>query len=326
MRLVTEDWRLKLLGVALAVLLLGAVAFSQNQPTTNTLSIGLNYVVTSPDIILINPPAKTNITYSGLAAAVANVNSSNLLATVDTTGAKPGTAVRLNVTPKSLVQGVTPQQPAPIAVNIDTRQVVQIPVQVKATAATGWEIDPTKTLATCPGARFANPCRVQFDGPVTWESGLKAVTTVNGVAAGQNNLLNQPVQLQAAVNIDLSQRTVPSVGVDVSAADVHIEAAQGATSTTVPLVDADPSKPPPAGYRITAITPSPLSVTISADPAVLARVHSIVLGPVDLSKSKSDVTFTLTIQYPPGVTGDVQTATVKYSISPNPNVSPSPGP
>jgi len=211
LRLVTEDWRLKLLGVALAVLLLGAVAFSQNQPTTNTLSIGLNYVVTSPDIILINPPAKTNITYSGLASAVANVNSSNLLATVDTTGARPGTAVRLNVTPKSLVQGVTPQQPAPIAVNIDTRQSVQIPVQVKATAATGWEIDPTKTLATCPGARFANPCRVQFDGPVTWESGLKAVTTVSGVAAAKNNLLNQPVQLQAAVNIDLSPGDFTSV-------------------------------------------------------------------------------------------------------------------
>lgn len=325
MRLITEDWRLKLLGLGLAVLMLGAVAFSQNQPTTNTLSIGLNYVVTSPDIILINPPAKINITYSGLAAAVANVNTSNLLATVDTTGAKPGTAVRLNVTAKSLVQGVTPQQPPPIAVNIDTRQAVQIPVQVKATAATGWEIDPTKTLATCPGARYANPCRVQFDGPVTWESGLKAVTTVLGVA-GQMNLLNQPVQLQAAVNVDLSQRTVPSVGVDVTAADVHIEAAQGATSTTVPLVDSDPSKPPPQGYRITAIAISPLSVTISGDPAVLARVQSIALGPVDLSKSKSDATFTVTIPYPRGVTGDVQTATVKYSISPNPNVSPSPGP
>jgi hypothetical protein len=30
------------------------------------------------------------------------------------------------------------------------------------------------------------------------------------------------------------------------------------------------------------------------------------------------------IQYPQGLTGDTQTATVKYSISPNPNVSPGP--
>ena len=34
MNLITDDWRLKLLAVGLALLMLGAVAFSQNPPTT----------------------------------------------------------------------------------------------------------------------------------------------------------------------------------------------------------------------------------------------------------------------------------------------------
>ena len=56
--LVTDSWRLKLLAVGLAVLMLGAVAFSQNPPTTKSLTVSLNYTV-PPNIILINPPTKT---------------------------------------------------------------------------------------------------------------------------------------------------------------------------------------------------------------------------------------------------------------------------
>jgi YbbR domain-containing protein len=324
LRFITEDWRLKLLALGLAVLMLGAVGFAQNQPQIGSIDVGLNYVVTSNDIVLVNPPAKVNLTYTGLAAEVAKVNSSTLVATVYTTGARPGTAVKLSVTALSLIQGVSVQQPPPIAVNVDTRQVVQLPVQVKATAASGWQIDPTKTLATCPGAKNANPCQVQFDGPVSWEAGLKAVTSISNVGF-QGDLLNQTVQLLPGSGIDLTQRTVPQVGIDVTSCNVHIEAVQGATSTTVPLLDAVPAKGPPPGYRITAITITPLTVTIFGDPSVLARIQNIVLPAVDLSRSISDTTFTLPVPYPRGASGDLQTATVKYSISANPNASPSPG-
>jgi len=324
LRFITEDWRLKLLALGLAVLMLGAVGFAQNQPQIGSIDVGLNYVVTSNDIVLVNPPAKVNLTYTGLAAEVAKVNSSTLVATVYTTGARPGTAVKLSVTALSLIQGVSVQQPPPIAVNVDTRQVVQLPVQVKATAAIGWQIDPTKTLATCPGAKNANPCQVQFDGPVSWEAGLKAVTSISNVGF-QGDLLNQTVQLLPGSGIDLTQRTVPQVGIDVTSCNVHIEAVQGATSTTVPLLDAVPAKGPPPGYRITAITITPLTVTIFGDPSVLARVQNIVLPAVDLSRSISDTTFTLSVPYPRGASGDLQTATVRYSISANPNASPSPG-
>jgi len=65
-KLITDDWRLKLLALGLAVLMLGAVAFSQNPPTSRTLSISLVYPPMPVDLILINPPSKTNVTVSGL--------------------------------------------------------------------------------------------------------------------------------------------------------------------------------------------------------------------------------------------------------------------
>ncbi len=39
MNLITDDWRLKLLAVGLAVLMLGAVAFAQNPPTTKSFTV-----------------------------------------------------------------------------------------------------------------------------------------------------------------------------------------------------------------------------------------------------------------------------------------------
>ena len=43
--LITDSWRLKLIAFGLAVLMLGVLAFSQNQPTTRSLTVGLNYTV-----------------------------------------------------------------------------------------------------------------------------------------------------------------------------------------------------------------------------------------------------------------------------------------
>lgn len=321
--LITDDWRIKLLALGLAVLMLGAVAFSQNPPTQKDLKVGLNYAV-PPNVIIINPPGQVDVTYQGLADVIAKVNSGNLFASVDATHALPGSAVRLNVVAHSTDLRVQVLQPPPIVVQIDTMQIRELPVQVNARASPGWSIDPTKTRVTCAGAPNPDPCKVHFNGPVSWENNLKAVVTLANVA-GTMNLLNQSVVLlNGGAGLDTTIRTVPQVSVDVTSADVHIEAFAGTTSASVPLVDSPPSHPPPQGYRVTAVTITPLLVTISGDPAVLARVRNIVLPPMDLSRNTSDATFQVQIPYPAGVSSDIQTATVKYSISLNPNVSPSP--
>jgi len=121
-------------------------------------------------------------------------------------------------------------------------------------------------------------------------------------------------------------RTVPQTTADVTSADVLTAAVQGTTTSSVPLVDASPSQGPPPGYRVTAISISPLVVTITGDPSVLQRVRSIVLPAVDLSNSTSDATFQVAIPYPNGASGSVANATIKYTIARNPNVSPSPSP
>ncbi len=320
----TEDWRFKLLALGLAVLMLGAVAFSQNPPTSGSLTIPINYTgLGSPsNLILINAPSKTNVTYTGLAGLIKNVNSSNLAATVDVSHASPGPAVRLNVT-VSGPANVIIQNPPPVVVNIDTRQGKDVPVTVNARAAPGWTI--TKHDARC-GQTNAS-CTVHFDGPASWETNLQAYVDFPGfVSFTSNDSSNWPVHLVNSNGaIDPSScHTQPCATLDQTSVSVHIEAVAGSTSSTVALLDSPPSHPPAGGYRITGITITPNTVIISGDPVALGKIRNITLPPVDLSGKTSDAVFQVAIPYPPGITGDLGNATVKYFISANPNASPSP--
>ena len=316
--LVTDHWRLKLVSIGLAVLMLGAVGFSQNPPTTGSLTVPLNYSV-GPNVILINPPTKISVSYSGLADAIKNVNSSNMTALVDASKAKPGQAVTLNVTAKDTISGVNVQNPPPITVQIDTLQGKDIPVQIIARASPGWAI--TKSVAICPGAQQPNPCVVHFTGPATWETNLTAtVLFAPAINVGTLDSPTQRVQLQNGNGpVDSTVRTVPSITLDYPTVSVHIEAEPGSTSSSVPFVDSPPTHPPANGYRITAITITPNTVVISGNPTQLSKISYIQLSAIDLTGRTADATFQVQVQYPAGITGTVQAVKLVYSISANPN-------
>jgi YbbR domain-containing protein len=326
--LITDEWRLKLLAFGLAALMLGAVAFSQNPPTSKSLSVPLTYPNVPSKLILINPPNKINVTVSGLGDAVAAVTPNNVGATADASHATPGTAVKLNVTAVATDRRVIVQNPPPIVVTIDTRQIKDIPVQVSARAAPDWSINTAKTIAVCPPK--PSPCVVRFEGPASWETNLTASVTIGGLVRSSTlDSPNQLVQLQNSSGVlDLSSAggitTVPAANVDPTSVSVHVEATPGSTTNTVPLVDSPPTHPPPTCYRLTGIAINPVTVVISGDPVALGKTQFIKLPAVDLSGHTSDWTVQVAIPYPTGVTGDTASATVKYSISQNPNVTPCP--
>ncbi len=323
---ITEDWRLKLLALGLAILMLGAVAFAQNPPTTKTFSVGLNYsFAPGSNIVITNPPSKTTVTATGVADVIGLLTANNLTATADATHAKPGSAQKLNVAVVSSVQGVNVQNLAPIVVNIDRIAEKDLTVQVIAHEAPGFHI--VSAQATCQGV---TPCVVHFTGPLSWEDPISLSAVIIYSAPVNVTDIRQPAQpIILETNsgpFDLSQRTEPSWEADIRAADIHIVATPGSNSSTVPLVDSVPSHPPPSGYHIVGVTTTPATVIITGDPAALGKVQRITLPAVDLSSSTSTATFKVQIPYPAGVNplNGVTIASVTYQIAPNPAVSPSP--
>lgn len=322
--LVTHEWQLKLLALGLGVLMLAAVAFSQNPPTSGSQTVSLSYVKVPANLILISPPDRTTVTYQGVAADINKVNATCqcLTATVDASKAKPGNNV-LNVTAKSTVPDLTVLNPPAISVTVDTYvQGKDLQVQPNARPAAGWAI--TKLAVECPNT----PCVVHFNGPASWLKNMTATITYPGsVSIGSVDSPNLPIQLFNTNGlVDLTTcHTDPCATLDTLAATLHIEAVPGSNTTTVVLLDSPPSHGPASGYRVTNVTISPNLVNISGDPATLARIRSLTLPAVDLTGRTADFSFQVNIPYPDGITGAVSTAIVKYSISPNPNVTPSPG-
>lgn len=323
--LFTHEWRLKLLALGLGVLMLAAVAFSQNPPTTRSLSVPLSYVKLPSNLILINPPSQTTVTYSGVAESIDKIdaNCQCLTATVDVSHAKPGNNV-LSVVAKSTIQDVSVSNPPAISVVVDTYvQGKDLQVQPNARAGAGWAI--TKLAVECPNT----PCVVHFSGPASWLKNMTAtVTYTSAVSIASVDSPNLPIQLYNSNGlVDLTTcRTDPCATLDTLTATLHIEAVPGSNTTTVVLLDSPPSHGPASGYRITNVTITPNLVNISGDPTTLAKIRSITLPAVDLSGKTSDYTVQVNIPYPDGVTGTVATAIVKYSISPNPNATPAAGP
>jgi len=327
MKWITDDWRLKLLALGLAILMLGAVAFAQNPPTTKPFSVSLTYGFSpGSNIVITNPPNKTTVTVTGSADLIA-LAPNTLTATVDATHAKPGTAVTLNVTAASSVVGLRVQSPPPIVVNIDRLAEKDLTVHVIAHEAPGFSIDTSKTTTTCQGV---TPCVVHFTGPQSWEDPVGLTADV--IYSPPVNLtdIRQPAQqIVLETNsgpFDISRVTQPSWELDIATADIHIVATPGLNSTTVALVDSPPSHLPPSGYHIVGIITNPVQVIVTGDPVALGKVQRITLPAVDLSSYTSTVTIQVQIPYPSGVTAlnGVATAKITYQIVPNPAVSPSP--
>jgi YbbR domain-containing protein len=327
---VTENWRLKLLALGLSVLMLGAVAFAQNPSTSKTFQVSIAYSV-PPAFIVINPPTRTTVTVTGLADSIRLVSPtcSCVLATVDLTKANPGPNVKVNLAVKSLISGTQVANPSvPIALNVDRLTPITLTVQARTPrgGAPGWQV--TKSQALC-GAN--PPCTVTFTGPSTWEAGLNAyVDFPSQVENPTSEVLGQQVVLveKNGEPLDLTVLTVPvgATSLEPATVAIHVEAKTGTSSRQVVLIDSTPSHGPPSGYHVTNIVIDPIAVVISGSPAVLAKITTLRLPAVDLSGRTSDFTVRVTISYPSGVTGLVSTARVTYSISPNPNVQPSPTP
>jgi YbbR domain-containing protein len=325
--LITNEWRLKLLALGLAVFMLGAVAFSQNPPTERVLIVTIGYPNLSADspIVVINQPTTARVRVTALADVLQTVTPSSVAATFDLTKISPGPDQHVNLTVRSVDPRVKVQDPVvPYVLNIDKRAQVKLEVIVRPLhIAPGWTV--TAKEAQCPGAASGTLCQATFTGPVSYETGLKAYvdypTEVNSNSVSTPSL---PVSLELnGQKLELTRvTTFPAMTLDPLNVNVHIEAVSTIVSKQVTLVNAQPVHGPAQGYRVTNVTLNPVTVVVTGRPEALAQLTTITLPPVDLSGRTSDATFQIAIPYPDGTGSSVKNARVTYSIAPNPSPAP----
>ncbi len=317
----TNYWRLKLLAVGLAVVLVFAVGYSQYPIQTVTVDAKVNYNNEPPVGLVVNgPPVTTKAAISGLAS---DVRSAIVTVDVDLSKLKEGTAVVVSPTAYVSGLGVTIQSVAPLTLKVEQLAAVNLDIQVRATFANGWQLN--KAQAEC--GTQGQACQAVVSGPASIMQGLGAYVVVDEPIASTDRSVGGNVRfVRNSSEVDLTKiLAFPAVTWTPTTVIAHVTATHGTETIQVALVDAPPSAPPPPGYHVTAVIINPQLITITGSPETLAGITSITLQAVSLSGYTSDHTFTLNIVAPdPSIQLSVKKATVTYKITPNPAVSPSP--
>ncbi len=322
MSFITNYWRLKLLALGLAVVLVFAVGYSQYPIQTVTVDAKVNYNNEPPVGLVVNgPPVTSKVVISGLGS---DVRSAIITVDVDLSKLKEGTAVVVSPIAHASGPGVNIQSVAPITLKVEQLATVNLDIQVRATFANGWQL--TKAQAECGTAGQA--CQVTVSGPSSIMQGLGAFVVVDEPIASTDRSVGGNVIrfVRNSSEVDLTKiLAFPAITWTPTTVIAHVTASHGTETIQIALIDAQPSAQPPSGYHVIAVIISPQLITITGSPETLAGITSITLPAVSLSSYTSDHTFTLKITAPdPSVLLSVKTATVTYKIAPNPAVSPSP--
>ena len=260
-KIFVEDWSLKLLSLAIAIVL-WLVVTGQNEPVTAHVNVQLNFIRPQSLEISNDPPRTVDVMLTGSRNKLDDLTALDLVATVDLSELRGGERV-LRLVDKaqiSLPQGVKVDgfQPSAIAIRLEPILERQIAIEPKLEGkpADGYEVyavRPSKGSVTITGPEsHVNPLQKVMTESI-WLSGHKETFTAPNVA------------------IDLADSKVdlldPVVNVEIEIGEKSIEKTfSGVASTTAA------GGPGPRG-----------TVTVSGRPTVINALKSedlkIILRP-----------------------------------------------
>jgi YbbR domain-containing protein len=189
-KLFVEDWSLKLLSLAIA-LVLWLLVTGQNQPVTAHVNVPLNFIRPPSLEISNDPPRTVDVMLTGSRNKLDDLTSLDLVVTVDISDQRAGERV-LRLADKaqiSLPQGVKVDgfQPSAISVRLETiiERQVAIDPKLEGKPADGYEVysvRPSKgsVMLRGPESRVAALQRVPTES--VWVSGHKESFTATNVA------------------------------------------------------------------------------------------------------------------------------------------------
>lgn len=242
-RIFIEDWSLKLLSLAIAIVLWMLVT-GQNQPVTAHVNVQLNFI-RPPSLELSNDPPRTvDVMLTGSRNKLDDLTSLDLVATVDISDQRAGERV-LRLADKAkiiLPQGVKIDGFQPSAVPIRLEEIIERQIAVEAKLE-GKPADGFEVYSVYP-----NKGSVAVRGPSSRVNALQKVATESIWLAGQkdsftasNIALDVPdpkvdlLEPMVNVNVELGERRVEKTFSGVAVTTAQDGKVQPATTSVTLL-------------------------------------------------------------------------------------------
>lgn len=242
-RIFLEDWSLKLLSLAIAIILWLLVT-GQNQPVTAHVNVQLNFIRPQSLEISNDPPRTVDVTLTGSRNKLDDLTSLDLVATVDISDQRAGERI-LRLADKAqiaLPQGIKVDGFQPSAIPIRLEEIVdrQVAVEPKLEGkpADGFEVYSV----------YPNKGSVVVRGPESHVNALQKVTTESIWLAGhKDSFTASNVALDVPdPKVDLLE---PMVNVEIEIGERRIEK----TLSGVPVKTTDGGTVQPATTSVTLL-------------------------------------------------------------------------
>lgn len=245
-RVFIEDWSLKLLSLAIA-LVLWLLVTGQNQPVTAHVNVQLNFIRPPSLEISNDPPRIVDVMLTGSRNKLDDLTTLDLVATVDLSDQRAGERV-LRLADKaqiSLPQGVKVDgfQPSAIPVRLEPIVERQVPIEPKleGQAANGYEVYGVRP----------NKGSVTLRGPESRVLALQKVQTETiWLGAHKDSFMATNVAIDVPdPKVDLLD---PVVNVEVDIGERRVEKSVSGVAVTA----ADGSRVQPASATVTVLGPA----------------------------------------------------------------------
>ena len=280
-RIFLEDWSLKLLSLAIAIVLWLLVT-GQNEPVTAHLNVQLNFIRPPALEISNDPPRTVDVMLTGSRNKLDDLTSLDLVATVDLADQRSGERV-LRLADKAkitLPQGIKIDGFQPSAIPIRLEEVVERQVNVEPKLE-GKPADGFEVYSVYP-----NKGSITVRGPAGHVNALQKVTTESIWLAGRKESFTAP-----SVAIDVPDPKVdllePVVNVNVEIGERRVEK----NFSNVSVATAEGGKVQPATTSVTllgvaslinSLKPEEVKIVLDADLEPRLEIPQALKGKVIL--------------------------------------------
>ncbi|MFN2582425.1 MAG: YbbR-like domain-containing protein [Candidatus Dormibacteria bacterium] len=314
---ITRNFKLKLACTVMAMITWVGVVYAGNPPQTRTVTVHVPQATSliPAQYVLVNPVPDLNVRIGGPRDSLAAFKTSSLAVNVNWKAVnRPGsTTVPVTVTNTDLtVELIDP--PTSITADVDTLDSATLPVNIVITNP------PPQGYVT--SSESSSPASVVVAGPHNQLAGLQARATVD--------LGNRKTNVQADVPVLVyDQRGAQVSDVSTTPAIVQITVAVSASQTSrasavVPRTTGSVA----AGHELAGIRVSPATVVLSGPQDLLNALDSIQTSTISLNGLTGNVSVTVSLTPPAGVTAGPDSVTVTISVVslPAPTAAPTPTP
>jgi YbbR domain-containing protein len=306
LRFLFRNWPLKLAAVLLATLLYAGVIVSATTETfPGKVPIQIRNAP-SGAIVLGGIEDVTSIRYLILGTGNRTMTTGSFAAWVDLSGVRvePGmppisVPVSVQATESGTVQ-ILDYNPQRIQVTLDPISAKPVPVRVdQGTVPAG--VDPRPPIVDPPTVVVSGP-----DSRVRTVTAALARVHVDPSALDVNELVT-------LVPIDALGNSVDSVELTPQVARIKIQVDPKSTTRTLP-VNPIVAGTPALHVSVTNVTADPLVVTVEGSPQTLAALEKIDTLPVSVEGATGDVTSSVGLALPDGVTA-IGVTTVRVTVT-----------